>query len=248
MNFLGLTFVVFFLVLMGALWVFVRSQDVQHLRQIDAFTRLQNAIALAVEDGSRLHVSLGHGNLVELQAASALIGLHMLQRVVRVASDSDQPPIATSGNGVTALLAQDTLRAAYQGIRRSEIYDPGQARIPGLTPFSFTVGVVPMIDDEAISTSILAGSFGEEVGLITTAADRSNGLTLAGSEDLTAQAVFYASAGEPLIGEELYAAGAYLEAGDIHTASLHAQDILRWIIILVILGSAVVGFFLGLTS
>ena len=100
-----------------------------------------------------------------------------------------------------------------------------------------------MIDDEAISTSILAGNFGEEVGLITTAGDRNHALTLAGSEDLTAQAVFYASAGEPLIGEELYAAGAYLEAGHMHTASLHAQDVLRLVIILVILGSAVVGFF-----
>ena len=115
MNILGLTFVLVFLLLMLGFWVFVRRQDVQHLRPIEAFTRLQNAIALAVEDGSRLHVSLGHGNLIELQAASALIGLHMLQRVVRVASDSDQPPIATSGNGVTALVGARCIASRLSG-------------------------------------------------------------------------------------------------------------------------------------
>jgi hypothetical protein len=38
-----------------------------------------------------------------------------------------------------------------------------------------------------------------------------------------------------LIGEELFAAGAYVGAGASHEASLHVQDILRWLIILAIL-------------
>jgi hypothetical protein len=40
---------------------------------------------------------------------------------------------------------------------------------------------------------------------------------------------------EPLIGEELFAAGAYIEAGPLHAASLRVQDILRWLIIIIIL-------------
>ena len=67
-------------------------------------------------------------------------------------------------------------------------------------------------------------------------------MTLAGSDDLPAQAVLYAAAQEPLIGEELYAAGAYLKTGPVHTASLRAQDLLRWVIILAILLGSILKF------
>ncbi|MGW8250474.1 MAG: DUF6754 domain-containing protein, partial [Anaerolineales bacterium] len=61
--------------------------------------------------------------------------------------------------------------------------------------------------------------------------ERSESLTLAGSDSIPAQAIFVAAAQEPLIGEELYAAGAYLNAGPLHASSLRAQDIFRWVLI-----------------
>ena len=48
---------------------------------------------------------------------------------------------------------------------------------------------------------------------------------------------FVAACDYTLIGEELYAGGAYLGAGKIHEASITAQDVLRWIIIALILVS-----------
>jgi hypothetical protein len=64
-------------------------------------------------------------------------------------------------------------------------------------------------------------------------------MSLGGSENLSAQAVLYAAVQEPLIGEELFAAGAYVQAGPMHTASLKAQDVLRWVLIVAILAGAV---------
>ena len=43
------------------------------------------------------------------------------------------------------------------------------------------------------------------------------------------------SAQDPLIGEELFAAGAYVGAGASHEASLAVQDVLRWLFIIAIL-------------
>jgi len=48
----------------------------------------------------------------------------------------------------------------------------------------------------------------------------------------------YAAAQDPLIGEELFASGAYVGAGPSHEASLHVQDVLRWLVILAILVGA----------
>ena len=79
------------------------------------------------------------------------------------------------------------------------------------------------------------GNFGVEAALLTDAAERQSTFMLAGSDNLTAQAVIYASAQEPLIGEEVFAAGAYVESNHMHTASLTVQDILRWLVIAAIL-------------
>jgi hypothetical protein len=84
------------------------------------------------------------------------------------------------------------------------------------------------------------GNFGVEAALLAEAGERANTYTLAASDNLVAQAVLFASAQEPLIGEELYAAGAYMDAGPIHTASLTVQDILRWLIIVAILVGALI--------
>jgi hypothetical protein len=203
-------------------------------RDIPAFTRLRQAVGRVVEDGSRLHISLGHGALTTPQSASALAGLALLRRLADLTSAGDQPPIASSGDALLNVLAKDTLQAAAQSSKQAT-YDPSAGRLTGLTPFSYAVGVIPIIHDEKISTNVLMGNFGVEAGLLTDAAERENTFILAGSDDITAQAVIYASAQEPLIGEETFAAGAYVESSTLHTASLTVQDILRWLIITTIL-------------
>ena len=159
-------------------------------------------------------------------------------RHARFSLRSDRPPVATSGEAVEAVLSQDTLRAAYQHIGAENQYEHTSGQVTGLTPFSYAAGTIPIISDQQVSTNILSGSFGGEVALIVEAAERNDSMVLAGSDSLPAQAVLYAAADEPLIGEELYAGGAYLQAGPMHSASLRAQDVLRWVLVIVILAGA----------
>ena len=203
-------------------------------RDIPAFTHLRQAVGRVVEDGSRLHLSLGHGALTTPQSASALAGLALLRRLADLTSAGDQPPIASSGDALLTILTQDTLQAAAKSSSQAT-FDLSSGRLTGLTPFSYAAGAIPVIHDEKVSANVLMGNFGVEAGLLTDAAERENTFMLAGSDNLTAQAVIYASAQEPLIGEETFAAGAYIESSDLHTASLTVQDILRWLIIAAIL-------------
>jgi hypothetical protein len=62
------------------------------------------------------------------------------------------------------------------------------------------------------------------------------------------QAALFATTDNPLLGEELFAAGAYLKVNTYHAASLQAQDILRWITIAGILLGALAATFLGMFS
>jgi hypothetical protein len=205
------------------------------MRLIDAYERLNRSIGLAVESGTRLHISLGRGNLFTTRAGSALAGLAMLRRLTELTSVSDRPPVVTSGESTLAILSQDTLQAGYRAAGAEDQYRLTTGRLTGLTPFSYAAGTVSTIHDENVSANIFIGDFGAESALLAEASDRENTNLIAASDNLAAQSVFYASAQEPLIGEELFAAGAYVGAGASHEASLNVQDILRWLIILAVL-------------
>jgi hypothetical protein len=235
----GLVFVLLFFGLIIVLAAITRNRPGFYLREISAFTRLRKAVGLAVEAGTRLHISVGNGPLTGLQGASSLMGLNILGRIARAASISDRPPVATSGDGSLTILAQDTLRGSYDALGAEGQYEHTSGRLAGLTPFSYAAGTLPVIHDEQISANVLIGYFGSEVALINDAAEQSASLTIAGTDSLPGQAVMYATAQEPLIGEEVFAGGAYLGSGVIHEASLRSQDMLRILVILIIVATAV---------
>ena len=212
-----------------------RGRTKPNLREIQAFRRLRREVDLAVEAGKRLHISLGRGTINDLQGGAAFIGLTILDRSARAASNGDRPPMVSSGDGVLTILSQDTLQYTYQSLVAEQRYDPTNARLTGLTPLAYAAGCVPIIQDEHVSANIFAGHLGTEVALLTEAGERSQSLTVAGTDSIHAQAVLFASSDEPLLGEELYAAGAYLGAGMAHSASLRMQDIVRWVLIAAIL-------------
>lgn len=222
-----------------AVFAFIHRRSPFTFRNIRAFSRVRRAASMVVEDGTRLHISLGSASVLTPAGASALAGLALLRRLGEITSLSDRPPVATTGSGVLNLLAQDTLRAAHETVAIDQTFDMNQARLTGFTPLSYAAGVMPSIRDENISTNVLIGNFGPEVGLLIEAADRQNTPIIAASDSLPAQAVLYAASAEPLIGEELFAAGAYVQAGATHAASLVVQDILRWLIIVALIAGAV---------
>lgn len=238
MNPIGIAaFLTVIIFLVAMFWFALRKPAAQSaLRSIPAFRRLARAIGLSVESGSRLHLSIGSGSLTGLEAGSALAGLSVQERITRTISFSDKPPLVTSGDSTLAILNRDVLIHSQRQAGDINQPDVSLSRLTGLTPFAYAAGAAALIAEEQVSANVLIGHFGSEVALIADAAERQGGVTVGGSDSLTGQAVLYAVSQEPLIGEETYAGAAYLGAGGMHVASLQAQDVLRWGVVVVILG------------
>ncbi|HEX7395748.1 MAG TPA: DUF6754 domain-containing protein [Anaerolineaceae bacterium] len=244
MNLVGLAVVVLSGVLMVVFRIIFFKRPMRGIRQLPAFNLLRQAISLAVEDGSRLHISLGKSSVFSTRAAPGLVGLSVLERVAQLSSISDSPPIATSGDGSLAILSQDILSSTYRDMHAAELYDPNLGSLTGATPFSYVAGTLPVIHDEHVSANIFIGNFGPEAALLVDRAEQEHSFSMAASDDLAAQAVFYAIAREPLLGEELFASAAYLQSKPYNAASLRVQDVLRWFII----AFTVAGVFLKLAG
>ena len=231
-----------FLLFVITLW---KRRSPANLREVPALTRLYRTLGLSMEDGTRLHISLGHGSLLDAHGGSALAGLAMLRHIVERTSVSDKPSVASAGDPALGLLAQDTIQAGYQAAGVEELYVPTTGRVTGLSPFGFAAGAMSISQNENVSANIMVGHFGSEAALLTEASDRESVVMIGASDDLTGQSILFANTQDALIGEELFASGAYLGAGVSHVASLTVQDILRWLVIFILLGGAAAKF-LGL--
>lgn len=212
-------------------------------RRIPAIQKLRRAIGLAVEDGKGIHISLGKASLLLPSSTSAFIGLSTLHRLGQLSATSDHPPVATSGDGGIAILSQDVLHLAARDTNTSDLYDPNHGQLAGVTPLSYIAGSLPVVTDPSIKTNLLIGNFGPEAGLLTAASEDKDDFTMAASDSIAAQSVFYATTREPLIGEELYAVPAYLQYSPAHQASLKTQDLLRWLLVIAMIGGSLMKIF-----
>ncbi|MFZ1041041.1 MAG: DUF6754 domain-containing protein [Anaerolineales bacterium] len=237
MNLIGLGIVGFAAIFLLALTL-IKRKSPPIRRVIPALARLSRAVDLSVEDGTRLFVALGRTSLLTPRGGAPLAGLSLLRYIAERTSLSDRPPVAVAGESPLALLAQDTLQAGYQAMGAGDLYQPGSGRLSGMTPFSAAAGAMAIIRDENVSASMLVGDFGVEAALLADVAERENTFLLGASSDISSQAALFASAQEPLLGEELFATGAYLDATTSHAASLTVQDVLRWLIVLALLAGA----------
>ncbi len=199
-------------------------------RRIAAIARLRGAVGLSVEDGSRVHVSLGNGDLTEATNPSALVGLDTLHRIGQLSFTSDQPPVCTSGNGGFALLSKDMLRIVAGETNTRDSFDPDHGHLTGVNPLAYTLGAMEVMADPGVKTNVFVGSYGPEAGFLTAASEENGAFTLAASDSIVAQSVFMATTRDVLFGEELYAVPAYLVHRAAHIASLRAQDILRFLV------------------
>ena len=220
-----------------------RNIPLPGFRRIPSINRLRSAIGVSVEDGSRVHVSLGNADLTDATNPSALVGLDALHRIGQLSSTSDQPPVSTSGNGGFSLLSKNVLEVVAGETNTRDSHNPDHGQLSGVTPLSYALGALEIMAEPGVKTNVLVGNFGAEAGFITIASEENGAFTLAASDSIVAQSVFMATTRDVLLGEELYAIPAYLVYRSTHISSLRVQDILRLLLVVVLLFGALLKVF-----
>jgi hypothetical protein len=239
-NMLALALILLTLIIMAVIAFLDRKRIKINFRHLPSLDTLQKAINLVVEGGKGMHISLGRGNSLSPQFAGSLMSLHFLKILARQCLNGDIPPLATSGDGLLNILSQETMDSASAAAQLPEDYEQYGSQVTGVTPFSYTVGTMIAQRDENQAVMVIAGYYGAEVALIADMAERSRSHTISGTDDVTAQAMLFVTTRAPLIGEEFFAAGAYIHGNLLHTTSIKTQDLLR----ILLSGSLIVGVIL----
>ena len=214
-----------------------RKGPAPQVRPLPAFQDLWGETGVAAESGGAIHIALGSGGLSGDDAVTSLAGLQVLESLADAAV-SYPPPIVTVGDPTLLPLAQDTLRRAYERNGLAALYNPGRVRFVAPSPVAYAAGAAHVVATENITASTMYGAFGAEVSLITDAGARRDLPQLAAAAAPLALGALYPAIDRLAVGEELYAAGAQMTGERRYLVSLVAQDVLRVVLVLVILGAA----------
>jgi hypothetical protein len=213
-----------------------RRHDLFTLRDIPAYSTLPLVIGEAIEANRLMHISLGSAGIGGSNTLLALASAELAYQVVQRTAIGAVSPILTVSDASGLLLAQDTLRRAYQSRDLLDRYPAGSTQWypAGGRSLAFAAALTALVGSDPVAGSVLAGSYGPELALISEAAIRRDQHLVATSDQLEGQAVALVMAEQPLLGEDVFAAGAYLGQGASQIAGLVTQDVLRWLLILFI--------------
>lgn len=242
-NFLLITGIV--VVVMGLLvfftWRLQRRGSTLFLRPLPPYTLLKGKVGHAVESGSQLHITLGRASLTSVATPTSLAALTILDTLAKDGCANGTPPLATVGDATLLPAAQSSLLYAYSRAQFTSGFQPGAAQFLAndTDAFPYAAGVTNVIHQDKVSSTVAVGRFGAELALITAAGERQQGEQVIGADDPLALALATAVSPHVLIGEELLAAGAYLEGQPSQLASVQVQDVLRLVVILVLVVTAV---------
>lgn len=211
------------------------------LRPLPSYQGLAGQIGRAIESGRQLHLTLGQASLVGNANPTSVSAVAVLDHLAKDGSANGTPPLVTVGEGTLLPLAQGSLQHSLAQAGRSGDFDLSLTQFVAhdTDPFAYSAGVAALLQQQRVASNIMVGRFGPELAIVAEAANRQNIEQVIGADDPTALAVATAVTDNVLIGEELFATAAYLEGRASQIASLQLQDILRWIVVLFILGTAV---------
>jgi hypothetical protein len=237
----GLVLLVLFGILQFLLIASFRTGRRPVFRAISAFSLLRGQMGRAIESGRDLHVSIGTGGISGDDTATTLAGLALAESLANEATASGIAPIVTTSDPMSALLAEDAVRRPYVRQGNLSEFPRGAARLTALNPTQYAAATMDTLNHEPVLTNIMSGVFGAEAGLIDQAAHNNDLPQLFGAADPRALAVMTTSTDNVLMGEEMYAAKAYLRVQTPQLASLRAADIVRIVLAILIIVLFVIG-------
>ncbi len=217
------------------------------LRPLPAYADLSTQLGEAIEAGKPLHISLGQAGLAGAAAPTSVAAVHVLDRLAQEGCASGSPPLTTVGEGTLLPIAQDSLRRAYADTGRLSDYKPTMSQFVAADTdrYVFAGGVGSVIQQNKAGGNVMVGRYGPEIVIAAEAASRQKINQVIGTDDPSALAAATAVTDKLLVGEELFAAGAYLEGSPSQIAGLQVQDILRAVIAVAILLLAIIQFLTG---
>lgn len=223
------------LVIGGAIIIYVfwaKSGKEFFIRRINGLDCVDEAIGRATEKGKPILFSPGISDLDDIQTIASL---SILSQLAQRAAEYDTEIIVPCRFAMVMSTAREIVKEAYLKAGRADAYR--EERIFFLTDdqFGYVAGVDGIIVREQPAANFFLGSFYAESLILAETGLSTGAIQTAGTANAHQLPFFVVSCDYTLIGEELFAASAYLSRDPQQVGSLKGHDFGKLLVILLIL-------------
>lgn len=211
-----------------------------YLRPLAGLQEIDNAVGRATEMGRPILYCMGVGYLSDV---ATIASMGILSQVAKKAAEYDTRIIVPCYDYLVMPIAQEIVQEAHYEVGRPDSYDKNDVFYLTSVQFAYVAGVNGIMTRERVATNFFMGYFAAEALLMTETGNTIGAVQIAGSDAITQIPFFITTCDYTLIGEELYAASAYLNREPMLLGTLKAQDYFKFIILVFIIAGAILGTF-----
>ena len=218
------------------------------VRRIAGLDAIKEAVGRATEMGKKVHCTTGISMITDAQAPQTIAGLDVMGYVASLAATTATPLVTSMAVAETYPLVQETLKHQYETAGRPELYSEEMVRFnPGQWGWASAASNILM--QEGVASNIMMGSFFSEALLVAEAGNTAGCIQVAGTAASGQLPFFVATCDYVLIGDELFAAGAYLSQDKGKIGTIIGQDWIKiGLIALTLIGVVLETFGVGFIS
>ena len=217
-------FGVIVLLVCGSVIVFtemVKAGRGTHVREIAGLTAIQEAIGRATETGRPCLFVPGIRDMNEI---ATVAGITILSHVAKIAADYDAVIEVPTSRSLVMTAAREAVQAAYLSAGRPEAYNEDHVYYVTYEQFPFVAYLTGYMVREKPAACFYAGIFFAESLILAETGNSVGAIQIAGTAEASQLPFFVAACDYTLIGEELFAASAYLSGEPHQLGSLKGQD------------------------
>jgi len=197
-------------------------------------------VGRATEEGKPVHFTSGYANLTlsNEQGVQVIASIGILSYVVGLCARFDVPIIYNTDIADSLPLVEETIQAAYRKEGKSEAYDPKSIRYqPDQSPY--VAAVLATLQRESPAVNMLIGGLYYESVVMAEAGNMIGATQIGGTANVHQMPFIIASCDYAMIGEEIYAASAYVTKNPLVISGIAAGDWIKVVMILMIILGAV---------
>lgn len=192
-----------------------------YVRPIAALTALDEAVGRATEMGRPMLFVPG---LMDLDQIETVAGLTVLSKVARTAAEYDAALEVPTSRSLVMTAAQESCEAACLEAGRPESFNPDRIYYVTDEQFGYVAYVCGWMAREKPAACFFLGKFFAESLLLAETGNGVGAIQIAGTAEAAQLPFFVAACDYTLIGEELFAASAYLSREPQQLGTLKGQD------------------------
>jgi len=215
-------FMVFFMIRQA------KSGKELYIRPIAGIDEIDNAIGRATEMGRPILFVPGLSGITDV---ATLAGLSILGRVAKKAAEYDTKILVPVRDYIVLPIAQEVVKEAHYEAGRPDSHDKNSVFFITTAQFAFVAGVNGVMIREKTATNFYMGMFWAEALIMTETGNTTGAIQISGTDAVTQIPFFITTCDYTLIGEELYAASAYLAREPLQLGTLKAVDYTKFIIL-----------------